>query len=124
MYLTHIPHSDIDNQMVRRMIDSMKESCRFFEIKLFFIHTHFDLMDIGLLNYLVDTLQLVFFRTDLKSNPALSQYNTVKLSLLVYRVSWRIQEKKIYSLTTKCQILNKYILGSLWKFLEQFHDVA
>jgi len=30
------------------------------------------------------------------------QYNTIKVALLVYRVSWRIEQKKIYSLITKC----------------------
>jgi len=30
------------------------------------------------------------------------QYNTVKLALLVFRVSWCIERKKIYSLITKC----------------------
>ncbi len=48
----------------------------------------------------------------------------MKLSLLVYRVSWLIERKKIYSLITKCSILNKYILASLVHFLESFRNVA
>jgi len=38
-------------------------------------------------------------------------------------VSWLIERKKIYSLITKCQILNKYIYASLIKFLETFQNV-
>mmetsp|Transcript_12403 Transcript_12403/g.19381 ORF Transcript_12403/g.19381 Transcript_12403/m.19381 type:complete len:231 (+) Transcript_12403:1572-2264(+) len=54
----------------------------------------------------------------------LSQYNPVKVSLLVYRVSWLIERKRIYSLITKCQILNNYVLDSLIRYLETFNNVA
>ena len=36
----------------------------------------------------------------------LSQYNTIKVALLIYRVSWKIEKRKIYSLISKCSLIN------------------
>jgi len=49
----------------------------------------------------------------------LSQFNTIKYSLLIYRISWKIADKKIYSLITKCSLLNNYIYKSLEGYLER-----
>jgi len=80
----------------------MKDSIKFHEIKLFLILEHFDQLNIEQLNSLIDVIQLVYFTRNPKKNPIFSQYNTVKLSLLIYRVSWLISQKKVYSLITKC----------------------
>ena len=53
----------------------------------------------------------------MKQNPMISQVNTINVSLLIYRISWKIERKRIYSLITKCQILNKYIFRSLTIYL-------
>jgi len=61
---------------------------------------------------------------DYTKNPALSQYNTIKYSLLIYRITWKIEEKKIYSLITKCFVLNNFITESLSKYLKKQHHIA
>ena len=43
---------------------------------------------------------------------------------MIYKISWLIQQKKIYSLITKCEIINRYILNSLTKYLESFSNVS
>jgi len=48
-----------------------------------------------------------------------SQFNTIKLTLLIYRICWLVEEKQIYSLITKCSILENYLIRSLNQFLEQ-----
>jgi len=90
IYLDCLSPTDISKQVLGKFIDSIRDSVKFHEIKLFFILEHFDQFNIQQLNYLVDALRRVFFRADMKQNPMLNSYNTVKLSLLVYRVSWRI----------------------------------
>lgn len=88
-------------------------------MKLFFIHEHFDLLSIEQMNQLVDIYMEILHRKDFKYNPMLSQFNTIKYSLLIYRISWKIEQKKIYSLITKCSLLNKYIYTSLAAYLER-----
>ena len=53
----------------------------------------------------------------------LNQYNTIKYSLLVFRISWRIRQMRIYSLITKCQIIDQYVENSLSLFLENQANV-
>ena len=62
--------------------------------------------------------------TNYKMNPMLSQFNTIKYSLLIYRISWKIAEKKIYSLITKCSLLNNYIHKSLEAYLQRQHHIS
>ena len=66
---------------------------------------------------MIDTLLLIFKLSKVRLNPFLSQYNTLKYALLVYRISWLIQERNMYSLATKCQEINKYINKSIQLFL-------
>ena len=54
----------------------------------------------------------------------LSTYNTIKMALMIYRVSFKITERKIYSLITKCFVLNKYVIESLGKYLSKQHHIA
>ena len=44
--------------------------------------------------------------------------------MLYYRISFKIEQKKIYSLITKCYLLNNYILESLDKYLQKQHHIA
>lgn len=57
-------------------------------------------------------------------NPVLSQFNTIKYALLVYRISWKINEKRIYSLITKCSLLNDYVEASLNSYLKRQQHIA
>jgi len=47
------------------------------------------------------------------SNPLICQFNPIKVTLLIFRVCFRIEEKQIYSLVTKCQSLQGYLIRSL-----------
>lgn len=96
----------------------------FHEIKLFFIHEHFEVMDVQQMNQLIEIFLSLFHRSEYRNNPVLSCYNTVKYALLVFRVSWRIERMKIYSLITKCQLINKYILQSLDDYLRFQSNIA
>jgi len=49
----------------------------------------------------------------------LSQFNTIKIALLIYRVCWKIEGRQIYSLITKCGALQSYLMGSVIKYLEK-----
>jgi hypothetical protein len=109
---------------MNKLMESLKTTTKFHEIKLFFIHEHFDVMSVEQLNQLVDIFILMYKRTEYKFHPFLSQFNTVKYALLVYRVSWRIQQKNIYSLITKCQLINQYIEKSLNGYLERQTNIG
>mmetsp|Transcript_39720 Transcript_39720/g.60879 ORF Transcript_39720/g.60879 Transcript_39720/m.60879 type:complete len:263 (+) Transcript_39720:1387-2175(+) len=116
--------SDVTPALIDKFITNLSVSPKFLEEKLFFILEHFDQLHITQLNHLIDTLSIGFHRSDIRRHMMVCQYNPVKLSLLIYRVSWLIERKKIYSLITKCSILNKYILNSLVRYLETFNNVA
>jgi hypothetical protein len=76
------------------------------------------------MNNLVDIYMEILYRANYKLNPMLTQFNTIKYSLLIYRISWKIAEKKIYSLITKCSLLNNYIHKSLENYLERQHHIS
>lgn len=42
---------------------------------------------------------------------------------MVYRICWRVDKKKIYSLATKCQMLQKYIMTSIQKYFEKQNNI-
>jgi len=114
--------------MTRKIMDifilSMKSSTEFHELKMFFIHQHFDLLSIMQMNDLVDIFNDSLTTHNYSTNPMLSTYNTIKMALLIYRISWKIFDKKIYSLITKCFVLNKIIIDSLQKYLAKQHHIA
>jgi hypothetical protein len=124
IYLKYIRNQDITPKVVDCFINSLKRSVEFHEIKLFFIHQHFDHLTILQMNDLVDTLQASFRGRDYSTNPILNQYNTIKITLLYYRISFKIEAKNIYSLITKCFELNKYIMRSLDKYLMKQNHIA
>ena len=88
--------------MMDVLINTMRDSVRNHEFKLYFLLEYFDNMSVIQLNNLVDILMEILQHKDYKQNPVLSQYNTIKYALLIYRVSWKIKQKNIYSLITKC----------------------
>jgi len=50
-------------------------------------------------------------------NPIINSYNTVKVTLLIYKITFRIEQMNIYALITKCQLINKYVEDSLNNYL-------
>jgi len=75
-------------------------------------------MDVAQLNRLIDILMEILHTKDIKRHPALHQFNTIKYALLIYRICFKIENKKIYSLITKCSMLNSYLYECLEKFLK------
>lgn len=117
-------NSDMDERMMEIFIYTLRDSAKFHEVKMFFIHEHFDVYTIAQLNLLIDTYMSILHAKDLKDNPVLSQFNTIKYSLLIYRISWKVGRKRIYSLITKCSVLNKYIMDSLTGYLSRQQHIS
>jgi hypothetical protein len=99
------PVEDMDEKMLDILMSTIKDSVKFHEMKLFFLHEHFNTLSIGQMNYLVDIYQDLLNIRDPKQNPIISQFNTIKIALLIYRICWKIEQKQIYSLITKCSLL-------------------
>jgi hypothetical protein len=102
IFLRFMSPTDFDSKIMDILIASLRNSVRSHEFKLFFILEYFDNFTVYQMNQLVDTCLEILHRRDYRYNPVLSQYNTVKYALLIYRISWKIYEKKIYALITKC----------------------
>jgi len=124
LYLHYLTTADLTSKIMENFLLAIRDSVCFHEIKLYFILENFDVLTIEQLNHLVDILIKIFNRRDYRQNPMLSQVNTVKVSLLVYRISWKIEQKKIYSLITKCEMVNEYIFTSLQDFLSRQNNIA
>jgi hypothetical protein len=75
------------------LMATIKDSTLFHEMKLFFIHEHFDSLSIEQMNLLVDIYQDVLNSKEPKGNPLISQYNSIKVALLIYRICWKIEKK-------------------------------
>ena len=56
-------------------------------------------------------------------NPMISQFNTIKITLLIYRICWKIEERQVYSLITKCSALQSYLIKSLSKYFEMQNNI-
>jgi hypothetical protein len=54
LYLRYLENSDMDSKMMDIVIQSMNKSVEFHEIKLFFLHQHFDVLTIIQMNDVVD----------------------------------------------------------------------
>lgn len=102
---------------------TIKESVYYHEIKLFFIHEHFDVMSVQQLNNLVDIYQNILHTSVIKLHPIVSQFNTIKICLLIYRICWKIEVKQIYSLITKCTLLQEYLTKSLSVYFEKQNNI-
>lgn len=113
IYMNYISAADMDSKMMEVILQSIKDSTKSHEIKLFFIHQHFDVLTVFQMNQLLDIYQSVLHTSDPSHNPMLHQYNSIKIALLIYRICWKIEEKQIFSLITKCSVLQAYINNSL-----------
>ena len=60
---------------------------------------------------------------DAKLNPIINTFNTIKLALLIYRICWKIEKKQIYSLITKCSLLQSYLITSLSNYFEKQNNI-
>lgn len=116
-------NKDMDERIMEILMLTLKESVKFHEIKLFFIHEHFDTLTIQQMNTLIDTFQLIMHRKDWRLNPIVSQYNTIKVVLLIYRICWKIENKQIYSLITKCSLLQSHLISSLSLYFEKQNNI-
>ena len=90
LYCRFLKGPDITPEVMHRLTQSIKDSPKYLEIKLFFIHEHFSLLDVEAMNLLIDTVMGVLKRRNYAYNPILSCYNPVKVALLVYLISYRI----------------------------------
>ena len=63
---------DMDEKMLDIVMDTIKGSVLYHEIKLFLIHEHFDILSIEQLNNLVDIYQTIVHSKDPKANPIIS----------------------------------------------------
>lgn len=110
---------DIDEKMMDIVLGTIKESEKFHEIKLFLVHEHFDILTIQQMNQLLDIYQEALHTKDIKIHPIISQFNTIKVALLIYRICWKIEKRQIYSLITKCTLLQNYLIKSLCTYFEK-----
>ena len=72
------------------IIFSLRDTTKFHEMKLFYLHEHFDILTITQMNTLIDVYMEILHRKSIKLNPMLSQFNTIKIALLIYRISFKI----------------------------------
>lgn len=75
------------------------------------------------MNQIIDYYNTCITIKEPRDNPFISQYNTIKVSLLVYRITFKVDQKKIYSIATKCQMLQKYIMQSIQKYFEKQNNI-
>ena len=124
LYFKYLRAQDINKDIMYRLTLSIRESCTFLEIKLFFIHENFDELGVEAMNFLIDVLLQVVKRHNYHLNPIISSYNTIKVSLLIFKVTFRVEQLNIYSLITKCQLLNKYMEDSLTEYLQMQTNIG
>ena len=62
LYCRFMKSWDMTPDMLYRLTISIRDSCKFLEIKLFFIHQHFEILDVKAMNFLIEVLLLVFRR--------------------------------------------------------------
>mmetsp|Transcript_12402 Transcript_12402/g.19367 ORF Transcript_12402/g.19367 Transcript_12402/m.19367 type:complete len:205 (+) Transcript_12402:4009-4623(+) len=105
IYSLYLKITDMDSKMMDTLLQSIRESTKSHELKLFYLHEHFDILSVYQMNQLLDIYDEVLHAKNPKNNPLINQYNVVKIGLLIYRICWKIEEKQIYSLITKCSLL-------------------
>lgn len=73
---------------------------------------------------MVDIYQrLLTDNSNYKRQPILSCYNTIKITLLIYMICWKIEQKQIYSLVTKCSLLQNYLIKSVSLYFERMDNI-
>lgn len=117
------PAQDMDQKMMDILMSTIKESTKFHEMKLFFLHEHFDVLSISQMNQLIDIYQEILNVKDPRYNPAINQFNVIKIALLIYRICFKIELKQIYSLITKCSLLQSYLIKSLSMYFEKQSNI-
>ena len=113
----------IDSRVMELVIRSIKRSVQHHEAKLFFIHEHFNLLSVEQLNQLIQVYQVLLLDTPVEKHLMVSQYNPIKVSLLIYRICWQIEQRRIYSLVAKCKVLQEYLLKSLLKYFDHNSNI-
>ena len=122
IYLRFICKHGLSQPSLDILLATIENSNYFHEEKLFFLHDNFNKLSVGQLDHIVDIFSEIITKNDVIKNPALYQYNTVKYSLLIYRICWKIENKNLYALITKCKRLCSYIEKSLNRYmLKQSH---
>ena len=58
---------------------------------------------------LVDTLLEVVNRKKYELSPVINSYNTIKIAVLMYKVTYLIEKMNLFSMVTKCRKLRTYI---------------
>ena len=66
---------DCDVKMMDILMETIKDSTLYHEMKLFLIHEHLDIFSIEQMNQLVDIYQDILHSKEPKGNPLVSQYN-------------------------------------------------
>jgi hypothetical protein len=64
--------TDIDERLMDILMATIKDSTLYHELKLFFIHEHFDNLSIEQMNLLVDIYQEILHSKEPKGNPLIS----------------------------------------------------
>lgn len=124
IYIMYMRVNEVVNaSMLDLFIDQIRESSKQHEIKLMLIHNHFDLLSVQQLGHLLDAYLSQINSTNYHHHPIVNCFNTVKVSLLVYLICWKIEQQKIYSLITKCAVLKNYLEKSLDMFLEKQSNI-
>jgi hypothetical protein len=75
------------------------------------------------MNTLIDIYQDICNSKEPKGNPLINCYNSIKTALLIFRICWKIERKQIYSLITKCQLLQNYLVKALMAFFERQNNI-
>ena len=114
---------DMDQKMMDIVMLSIRDSQYFHEFKLFFLHQHFEILSIQQLDRMIDTYLQVVHEKEIPKNAMVNQYNIIKISLLIYRLCWRVEQKQIYSLITKCQLLQNFLINGLKKYFSLQNNI-
>jgi len=124
IYSLYLKITDMDSKMMDTLLQSIRESTKSHELKLFYLHEHFDILSVYQMNQLLDIYDEVLHAKNPKNNPLINQYNVVKIGLLIYRICWKIEEKQIFSLITKCSVLQAYVNQSLNVYFDKQNNIT
>lgn len=72
IYLRFLTAQDITSKVMDAVIETLSTSIMFHEMKLFFIHEHFDVLTIQQMNTLVESYMSLVHRKEHRLNPMLS----------------------------------------------------
>ena len=113
-----------NEEVVRSLNNSIKDSQWYFELKLFFLKKSFVYLNVAQMDELLTLFNECFHVTNPKMHPMVNCYNPVKCSLLVYELCWQIQQKNIFSLQRKCNGIMTYLIKSLDRYLMKQSNIS